>query len=386
MINILYITEFDPRLSDFGSTQRTNLLWKALQRLGNVYTVSLCDDIIQEERIKSIPRKKRNKIYSFFLLIQNIVLCRLGLDGYGILHNKLSIPLESAFPNVKFDIYVCRYLKPFSEYRLFKYKPFLIDIDDHPIQVFQTTILPRIPSFLRNFAERMKRRRISSLEKKFDGGWISNPLQVSWVSTKQPITPLLNMPPMPSDSYNCDSQRYKYIMMVGRMGYVPNYKGLKRFMYEVWPKFHLLYPDIKFKVVGKGLPDNILKEFCQNDGFEYLGFVNDLNYLYEHCLATVVPVDAGGGTCIKTLESMSHSRVCIVTPFGARGLENTSDNGVFVYHSVDEFIDIFERQVCNEVIRKKNECAGFNFVVANYSFETFCSAVKEQIDLVISNS
>lgn len=39
-MNILYITHCDPRSTDFGSAQRSHLLWKALQEKGTVYTVA----------------------------------------------------------------------------------------------------------------------------------------------------------------------------------------------------------------------------------------------------------------------------------------------------------------------------------------------------------
>ena len=99
-----------------------------------------------------------------------------------------------------------------------------------------------------------------------------------------------------------------------------------------------------------------------------------------------MPVNEGGGTCVKTLEALAFSRVCLATPFGARGVEPSTANrqtGLFVYTDATQFVGLLQHQVLNAVHREKNEKAANQYVMQNNSYEAFAKTVAETIKSVL---
>ena len=222
------------------------------------------------------------------------------------------------------------------------------------------------------------------MEKRFDGGWIANPEQVNMVHMKRPVAALKNIAMTSSANYNPQSERQPMIFTVGLMSYAPNYLGVDAFLTNIWPTVKKAYPEMTYKLAGKGIPEEYQQKWEKIDGVELLGFVEDLEPLYEQCLATVVPVDSGGGTCIKTLEAMAYSRIPLATQFGARGYDDTVGKTVFVYHNAEEFLDILNKQIMDESARSLNEQNAKRYVDDNYSQANFTKTVVDYINQAMS--
>ena len=137
---------------------------------------------------------------------------------------------------------------------------------------------------------------------------------------------------------------------------------------------------LEYLIAGKFLiPDNEAR-WSAVEGVKVVGFVDDLTDLYRHALACVVPVEKGSGTCIKTLEAMAYSRVCLATPFGARGIPDADlvdgRAGVLVYRNADEFLRLFGHFDSDVDWRGIVEQAGRRYAEENYSSAAFLRQVE----------
>lgn len=385
-MKILYVSGEDPRDTSFGSPQRNNRLWRALQEIGEVYAICLypkegkiSDRLIA---VKPVDRNKgwkrlANKVVNkfWFTLFPN------ARKYYPFAFEfSLDIKKEFALPlSFSFDIVVSRYIDPAVIFHLWNIAPLYVDIDDHPIQTLETRDKYEYPSWKRPLLSFLQKKIFHIVERNMTGGWIANPEQTSLVKAKNPILPLKNIPQYPSERYCPESDREPYIFSVGFMSYSPNYLGVDKFINEVWQSVHLKYPTLTYKIAGKGAPVEYVEKWNRIPGVEYLGYVADLEHLYEKALATVVPVDSGGGTCIKTLESLAFSRICLSRPFGVRGLEEevvSMDKGLFVYETAFDFVSLFEKYIKDEIQRSESELQGYIYVSEKYSEESFFREVK----------
>ncbi len=390
-MNILYVSGEDPRDTSFGSPQRNNRLWRALQEIGEVYAICLypkegkiSDRLIA---VKPVDRNKgwkrlANKVVNkfWFMLFPN------ARKYYPFAFEfSLDIKKEFALPSsFTFDIVVSRYIDPAVTFHLWDIAPLYVDIDDHPIQTLETRDKYEYPSWKRPLFSFLQKTIFHIVERNMTGGWIANPEQTSLVKAKNPILPLKNIPQYPSERYSSESDRESYIFSVGFMSYSPNYLGVDKFINEVWQSVHLKYPTLTYKIAGKGAPVEYVEKWSRIPGVEYLGYVDDLEHLYEKALATVVPVDSGGGTCIKTLESLAYSRVCLSRPFGVRGLGQDVNNvrgGLFVYKSSDDFVTLLKDVVLDSSVRAENEKMTKFFVVRNFSEQSFFEEIKSAFSL-----
>ena len=381
-MNILYIVNVDPRLKDHGNAQRTFALWNSLMNCGNVYT--LCISQSEEEKLVNEPapicfynplNHSNNWLVNFLYKVPS----RLSGISFLPFYKNIYPFISGKFPGVKFDIIVTRYIYNLAQYHLWNIAPVFVDIDDHPVQLFDTLVSRRLPKFIRPLGKWLNNIQVKGIFSVIKGGWISNGEQMA--ICPQCINYLPNIPQRPSSHYNEKDNDRKYIFTIGNMEYSPNYLGVDEFLRQVWPAFHSKYPDTEYWICGKGLPEKYLCEWKNFDGVKYKGFVDDIEELYQHSLASIVPIGIGGGTCIKTLESMAFSRVCISTIFGVRGIctdTNEIPSGVLVYRTAEEFVNHFNN-VVNPVKRQIIEKAGSEFIELHYSLDSFKVIVKNSL-------
>lgn len=379
-MNILYIAHKDPRLKTGGNELRTNLLWEALKQKGKVYTLVIsttcCNKtIVVEDNHQICFANSSSKIQWLRKLTYKIInrLTGIPLLPYT---DAINNSLSDFFPGVQIDVVVCRYIHSFRYYHFWKSYPVLLDIDDHPKQVYDTIISPSLPLFVRPFARFLCRKQYRYVFEKIKGGWLANKEQLVWC--KNNVLFLPNIPVFPSDNYFPESNREEYLFTIGDMAYRPNYLGVNKFISEIWPSFHRKHPNIKYIIGGKGASQQMAEKWNSTEGVVYIGFVENLEEIYEKCEAAVVPIYSGGGTCIKTLEAMAYSRICLTSPFGVRGIPQKdiiNKNGLCVFESAEDFNKQYE-YIQNFVVRRNMEDGANRYVSENYSTDAFICAVN----------
>lgn len=385
-MNILYLSERDPRDTHFGGAQRTNLIWRSLQQCGEVYSICFDQQYKTEEIAPHIWHGKKllrvNAIQYFLYRAERKILEPFNVLPLWPLPTRLEKGIDEIFQGVHFDVVVCRYCQDLAEMHLWNYPKILVDFDDHPLEMYDTLKSLEVKPWLRPIGRMILKMQMKYIEKRITGGWISNPNQVSFFSEDRKIVPLRNIPLSPSEEYTSKASRNSIIVSVGAMSYYPNYMGVDRFLNVIWPTIHKKYPELVYAVVGKGIPEAYMDKWQTIPNVKLLGFVEDLERIYQECLCSVVSIYAGGGTCIKTLESLSFSRVCLTTHFGARGLEQEikdGGSGIFEYTSAESFLVQLESQVLNEDQRAANEKNARQYIEEHCSKESFSRVVIETV-------
>ena len=150
---------------------------------------------------------------------------------------------------------------------------------------------------------------------------------------------------------------------------------------------HTAFPDLNYVIVGKNAPLAYTEKWKSLPNVFQMGFVDDLEQLYAESLCTVVSVVSGGGTCIKTIESLSFGRVCLSTPFGIRGHEEAvvgSDIGLYAFNDAAHFADLLNSKVLDSAERKMHEVAARKYAEENFSFRAFADTVKQTVQNVVN--
>lgn len=372
--NILLVCGFDPRTIESGNEQRTNHIWKSLQKIGHVYTICyyfdkgllderiVCTHIVQPSGWKGLINKCINRIWRFF-----------DIEGPKILPFACHFKSNNVFGGIHFDMVVSRYIDPVSILHLWNIAPVYVDFDDHPIESFLTKEYKTIPKYKRFTALSLRKMVFNHVTKKMVGGWLSNPQQALEFNPNKNIMPLRNIPQSPSHNYNASSERDNYLLSIGYLAYPPNYLGLDSFITDVWPSIHLKYPHLLLYIVGKNAPHAYVKKWGDAPGVKYVGYAENLEPFYQRSLATVALAQAGSGTSVKVLESLSYSRICLTTPFGTRGLfeDNKHEKGAFVFRNAQELNKLLENVVLNNSRRIDIENSSRQYIVSNYSEDSF---------------
>lgn len=113
------------------------------------------------------------------------------------------------------------------------------------------------------------------------------------------------------------------ILFVGFLARWENEEGVLWFLAEVWPRIRALAPAARFRIAGLGARSTI-SAAAEHAGAELLGFVPDLDPLYERASVVVVPVRLGAGVKFKVVDALAAGVPVVTTTVGAEGIGDPS--------------------------------------------------------------
>lgn len=139
---------------------------------------------------------------------------------------------------------------------------------------------------------------------------------------------------------------------LGAMNWSPNEEGIKWFLDEAWVKIHEKFPDLKFYLAGRMMPQWLLDLKMPN--VEVLGEVEDARNFILSKATMVVPLFSGSGIRIKIIEGMALGKTIVSTTIGAEGLNYTNEKDILIADTADEFVDAVEKtlkskEYCEEI-------------------------------------
>jgi hypothetical protein len=167
------------------------------------------------------------------------------------------------------------------------------------------------------------------------------------------------------------------LLVVASWGWYPNHAGLTAFLRRAWATVRTAVPDARLYIVGSGLSEETKGEWAAVRGVVVVGTVDKLNEWYSRTAFSLAPIELGGGTSIKVLESLAYSRTLVTTRHGARGYEKCLLDGEallvaddwqgFASHCIrllrePEFRDRLARQG-QEIVRREYSVARVDRVV-----------------------
>lgn len=127
------------------------------------------------------------------------------------------------------------------------------------------------------------------------------------------------------------------ILFVGFLARWENEEGLLWFLADVWPQIKAAVPEARFRIAGLGVRSTTM-EAAKLPDVELLGFVDDLEPLYERASVAVVPVRLGAGVKFKVVDALMAGVPLVTTTVGAEGIGDPSwFTGM--HDDADEFAD-----------------------------------------------
>ena len=110
---------------------------------------------------------------------------------------------------------------------------------------------------------------------------------------------------------------------IGSMEWQANEQGVMWFLNKVWPLVLSAQPNAKFHLAGKGLSKQDPR-FFQSGIVNHGEVSNAEDFMHEHGVM-IVPIQAGSGIRIKTLEAMALGVPIVSTSIGSQGLAVSDD-------------------------------------------------------------
>lgn len=125
------------------------------------------------------------------------------------------------------------------------------------------------------------------------------------------------------------------LVFTGLMNYYPNNHAVLYFLDEIFPLILEKAPDAVFYVVGANPSNDIRARASKN--VVITGYVDDVRPYVARSMVTVIPIQIGGGTRLKALESMAMKRPIVSTTIGCEGLHANHEESVLLADTPQDF-------------------------------------------------
>ena len=156
------------------------------------------------------------------------------------------------------------------------------------------------------------------------------------------------------------------LLFHGRMDYSPNLDALKFILNELMPALREQGGNIKLIIVGARIPKRYLANI--NKDIFFYSDVPDMRRFLAVANVVIVPLNIGGGTRLKILESFAARVPVISTAKGVEGMEcRDSYHMLIAQRTALDFIDKVKLLAENENLRNKLTSNAYNLVVRKYS-------------------
>lgn len=389
-----------------GGAQRTNLLLRALNELGDVDCIFLLQSTIREQDVEVL-----RAAYSVRMISRMGTLIERPPYAYlaNILGEKVAMPVASFLnadrirlqPNKamarafyktidldNYDLIVGRYLQGVSNLGIIEKRPVLVDIDDYHVERI------RLRANNSNWWKRLTLNRSlrftqDMLPKRIQQCghcWISNPTDRKHEGLEN-ATLLPNIPfhsaqgkslePLPMTS------RCPVLLTVATCDYNPNVDGVNWFLNHVWPTIHQEFPKAEYWIAGSRMNRRLKTRWSRIPGVRALGFVNKIEDLYQRCWFAVAPLRTGAGTSIKVIEACAYGRTSVLTRTAYRGFSETLPEEEAVWVTDDESTMI---EACLRLLRDRDATVrsaknAFDSFTKNYSFDQFRQQVRRGVEI-----
>jgi len=174
------------------------------------------------------------------------------------------------------------------------------------------------------------------------------------------------------------------ILFIGSFPHVPNIDAVVYFAEEIFPLIQKRIPDIRFKVIGANPPERILK-LQVNGAIDILGFVENLNPVFEGIRLTVAPLRYGAGIKGKIGSSLCYGVPCIATVMAVEGMGLVNEKNVLVGETPEEFANAVSLAYLDKDLWQRISSGGYQFALENYSVDVISKQVKNLLWTVMEN-
>ena len=159
------------------------------------------------------------------------------------------------------------------------------------------------------------------------------------------------------------------VVFVGSMDWMPNQDAVRYFAAEVLPLVRREEPDVRFTVVGRSAPADVVELSRSAPGVEVTGFVEDVRPYIARADVVVVPLRVGGGTRIKIYEAMAMGKVVVSTTIGVEGLPVRAGRDLVIADTPEHFAREVLQVLRSPEMRRSLEQRARAYVVENCSWD-----------------
>ena len=173
-------------------------------------------------------------------------------------------------------------------------------------------------------------------------------------------------------------ERQDFICL-GNGKHAPNVEAIKTLKQHIWPLIRKKLPKAKLCIYGAYLPQQILELHNPKNGFEVLGWAENLDETLLNARVLLASIQFGAGIKGKLVDAMRNGTPSVTTPIGAEGMQGDLPwNGTICNdweHFAQAAINLYKNQ--NEW--QKAQTHGLKLLANNYPKTTLRQKLRDRL-------
>lgn len=157
------------------------------------------------------------------------------------------------------------------------------------------------------------------------------------------------------------------VLMVSNLSWQPNAEAARWMLNEVAPRLWELQENAQILLVGKGTIEFAASQ--QNERIKGLGFVDDINQLYQNVTAVAVPVLSKSGIRVKLLDAMASAVPIVCTATAAKAIGAKHGTHLLASDDPQLFAESIVELASNVTLANTLRTNAAEFILANHSIE-----------------
>lgn len=183
--------------------------------------------------------------------------------------------------------------------------------------------------------------------------------------------------PRPAMRTGRDFLRRDGVLFVGGFDHAPNRDAVDWLVREIWPLVRRKLPAARLRIVGSRPPAGILALADPEQGVEVLGFVEDLEPVFDSCRLSVAPLRFGAGVKGKIASSLLFGVPCVASAVATEGMGLAAGRDALVGYDAQELAEQIVRLHEDQALWQSIADSGFDFAVQEFSLEAFKLRLRE---------
>jgi glycosyltransferase involved in cell wall biosynthesis len=156
------------------------------------------------------------------------------------------------------------------------------------------------------------------------------------------------------------------IAFLGGFGHPPNKAAVLFFIQEVMPLLREQLPDVKFRIYGSNMSDE-LKQLASAD-IIIEGYIENVADIYHGCRVFVAPLLTGAGIKGKVIDALAHGTPSVISNIAAEGTSVRHGLEAMIANTLPQWVESVVQLYTDESLWQAVSQAARDYARQHYSF------------------
>jgi GT2 family glycosyltransferase/glycosyltransferase involved in cell wall biosynthesis len=164
------------------------------------------------------------------------------------------------------------------------------------------------------------------------------------------------------------------LLFIGHLKHRPNSDAVHYFMREIYPLIERCRPEINFYIVGSGASQEILA--YQSETVHVMGYVPDIDPLFQSVRVFVGPLRFGAGTKGKIGDALAYGLPVVTTSIGSEGFALTGGETAMIADEPQTFADSVLQVYREQELWQRLSNAGYSHIQEHFTPEIIGETIE----------